>query len=509
MGPWLKRAYPYVLSAERGKPLAPLSTADIGLGADRRAWTWLVFCLVIGFVLRQGTAMVFSSIYFPDEVFQYWEQGYRMVFGYGVIPWEYRVGLRTWIVPGTIGSVIWVVNALGGSAEVWRATVQALLSLASLGVIATGFLWAKRLSGTGAAVLAAFVAAIWFEFIYFSAKPFTEVIAAAALFPAAYMLAAIPNPSRRLLAFGGVLLGLSFVLRLHLAPAVLVIALATLQRHGWRRSMLPALSAALVVLLAGLIDWLTWGVPFHSLWQNFSINVLEGKAATFGTQPVFWYLLYYANAWPGFVAVGLGLFLLAARRAPLMLVVPLVILVSHSLIGHKEYRFLYPTLPFLFTLASVGAAELFALAARNLSVPQRRWGFAALAFGWLMTSASLGLNDGFRPFFTQHSEGIALFARAGEEPALCGLGIARMSQWDMPGYAGLGRNVPLYLVDPPEAETLSSGYNLYIYRHADYPGRPQGFTDLECLDTYCLAIRPGTCTPLTGQSIVERLASED
>ena len=65
---------------------------------------------------------------------------------------------------------------------------------------------------------------------------------------------------------------------------------------------------SLVVLaLRGLLDWVTWGVPFYSFWQNFSVNVLADKAASFGTLPVYWYLMYYANAWPGLVAVMLGL----------------------------------------------------------------------------------------------------------------------------------------------------------------------------------------------------------
>ena len=505
----LTRAYDFVLSAGRSQALHPLGTAEIGLGGDRAAVGWLFACLIAGFALRQAAAMLFPSAYFPDETFQYWEQGYRMVFGYGIVPWEYRVGLRTWIVPGAIGSVIWFVDALGGGPAVWRAAVQALLSLASLGIIATAFLWARRLSGTGAAVLAAFVATIWFEFIYFSAKPFTEIIAAAALFPAAYLLCAVPAPTRRVLVSGGALLGLGFVLRLHLAPAILVIALAALHHLKWPRVIWPAATATLVVLLAGLLDWLTWGAPFHSFWQNFSINLLEGKAASFGTQPIFWYLLFYANAWPGFVAVGLALMLLGARRAPLLFVVPLVILVSHSLIGHKEYRFLYPGLPFLMVLASIGSAELFAFAARNLAMPARRWGFAALAFGWLMTSASLGLNDGFRPYFVKRAEQIRLFETAGGVPELCGIGISGMSWWDLPGYSGLYHNVPIYPVAQEEAAGQSQGFNLYVYRRDFYPGPPDSYADLQCLGSYCLAQRAGTCTPLVGQSVVERLASEE
>lgn len=510
----LKRTLDLVLSVERGAPLHPLDTREIGLGGDTGAIGWLFALLVIAFTARLVVAIAFPSVYFPDETFQYWEQGYRLVFGYGIVPWEYKAGIRTWIVPGAIGGVIWFVNQLGGGPAVWKAAVQVLLSLASLGIVSTAFFWARRLSGTGAAVLAAFVAAIWFEFIYFSARPFTEVLAAATLFPSAYLLCAVPNPSRRAQILAGALLGLSLVLRLHLAPAVLVIAVATMRHLSWPKWLLPAAAATAVVLLAGLLDWVTWGAPFYSFWQNFAINVLEGKAASFGTNPFFWYLLHYANAWPGFVAIMLGLLVLGLRRSPLLALVPLVILITHSLVDHKEYRFLYPGLPFVMTLASVGAAELFALSTRKLTVAGRRWAFLALAFAWLITSISLAAQDGFRPNFEHMSGQIRLFAKAGSVPQACGLGISGATWADTPGYVGLARDIPIYFVEQEEAAGLSPAFNLYInrrwnlYHHWLEPALPAGFVELDCDGDFCLAMRPGTCTPEPDKTIIEIMRNE-
>src|SRR3546814_14871069 len=45
--------------------------------------------MVLGIVLRIAATWP-MSMHHPDEVIQYLEQAHRLVFGYGVIPWEYR-----------------------------------------------------------------------------------------------------------------------------------------------------------------------------------------------------------------------------------------------------------------------------------------------------------------------------------------------------------------------------------------------------------------------------------
>ena len=498
----IRKLLDLVLSPGRDKPLAPLDASDVGLGGDRTTMVLFVLLLIMGFAARLGLAIAFPSVYFPDETYQYWEQGYRLVFGYGIVPWEYTAGIRSWVVPGFIGGIIWVVNALGGGPDVWQIIVQAILSLASLGIVVTSFLWVRRLSGTGAALLAAFIASFWYEFLYFSPKPLTEIIAASALFPAAYLLCATPGPTRRMIVSGGLLLGLSFTLRFHLAPAIFVIGLATMLRLGWPKWLIPAGAGLAVVLASGMLDWPTWGAPFHSYWQSFSINVLQDRASSFGTHPVFWYLLLYANAWPGIVIVMLGLILVGARRASLLFLVPLVILLSHTLISHKEYRFLYPALPFFITLASIGTAELFALTTRGLSVPMRRWAFGALALAWFLTSGSLAATEGFLPKWTKRADHFALMAKVRETPAVCALGIEGAEWAETPGYSGLARDIPIYFLRRADYDSLSPAFNALIHKNDKGGDLPEGFVDLECREQFCLAMRPGVCTPQPDKQIL-------
>jgi GPI mannosyltransferase 3 len=216
-----------------------------------------VVILLVAFALRVALASLLPNIHHPDEVFQYLEQGHRLAFGYGVVPWEFIEGARSWLLPGFLGALMWVTAWLGGGATAYLAVIHVVISVLSLSIVAVAFLWAKRLAGPTAAILAGVVTATWFELVYFGSKPLTEAVAAGALFWAAYLMCSCDRPSRRALFCGGALLGLTLVLRMHLAPAVVVVAIAAC-RLAFRQRWLPvAIGGASVVVAAGMLDWIT------------------------------------------------------------------------------------------------------------------------------------------------------------------------------------------------------------------------------------------------------------
>lgn len=487
---WLKR----LVAIEYRPAWHRLEDSEWGLG--KSGIPWLLLLVLIGIIARQSLAVAFPSIHHPDEVFQYWEQGYRLFYGAGIVPWEYRDGIRSWIVPGFIAGVIWLVEAMGGSQEMWRFVVQLILSVASMSIVVTAFFWARRLSGLGAGVLAALMASVWFEFLYFSAKPLTAVIAAAVLFPAAYLLCAKPNPSVKACLWGGALLGFAFALRFHVAPMIFVIGLVHLIRTPWKKWWPSLTAAALMVLASGLLDWATWGAPFQSIWLNFFINVFEGKAAVYGTQPLVWYFALYTNEWTGFTIPMLALLLIGARRSPVLFMVPLALVLALSLIGHKEYRFVYPTLPFILTLVSVGVADIFGLATRTLGVSRRRMAFMITCVAIALTSITLLVHDGNRAKFVAQAHHIAAFAKAGEVEGMCGFAVAHLGWGETPGYSGLGRTVPMYLFETiAEADTVNTAFNVIVHRDRPWPKPQLPFKSLGCHDGICVAARPGNCEP--------------
>src|SRR5256885_510216 len=63
----------------------------------------LVVLMAIG--LRLVPILVEPSINWWDEVFQATEQAHRLVFGYGLVPWEFQLGMRSWLLPGAAAGV--------------------------------------------------------------------------------------------------------------------------------------------------------------------------------------------------------------------------------------------------------------------------------------------------------------------------------------------------------------------------------------------------------------------
>src|SRR6202044_3799698 len=68
----------------------------------------------------------------------------------------------------------------------------------------------------------------------------------------------------RRLFIGAAMLGLAAVLRPQLVPAiaVAVIAVGGVRERAHYASLLGGL--ALTIVLSGLLDWITWGWPFHA-----------------------------------------------------------------------------------------------------------------------------------------------------------------------------------------------------------------------------------------------------
>ncbi|MBZ0215691.1 MAG: hypothetical protein K8F25_03980, partial [Fimbriimonadaceae bacterium] len=283
---------------------------------------------------------------------------------------------------------------------------------------------------------------------------------------------------------------------------ILVIGIASFLTTPTPRWLIQFAAGSLVVLAAGLLDWATWDYPFQSILKNFAINVFGGKAASFGAQPFLWYLLLIANAWVGFVVPMVCFILVGARRSPLLFLIPVVILISHSFIAHKEYRFLYPALPFALILASVGASELYSLATKNLSIRGRRNGFLLMCFGWLITSTVLAGHNGFRGNFVKHVGQIAAFDSIRDDKNICGIGLVGVSWVNTPGYSTLNRNIPIYLSSNiDQANELSESFNAVLYRDDSWHVHLDGYQIKDCKDGICLATRPGTCIERPEQTV--------
>src|SRR5947207_8565434 len=246
----------------------------------------LVLVVLIAVGVRLVPILIEPSLNWWDEVFQATEQAHRLVYGYGLVPWEFQLGMRSWLLPGTVTGLMEVSRLAGDGPAYYLPVIATSFAVLASAPVVCCFLWARRWFGLAGAFAAAAFIALAPELVYFGARTLSETVAGHLLVIGCFLLApGRPVTSRRRLFTAGILLGLVCLLRIHLAPAVAVVVLGA--SWGVWRERLPALLAGGLAATAfgAALDWLTLGYPLASLWRNVLYNVIDGVSADFGTAP--------------------------------------------------------------------------------------------------------------------------------------------------------------------------------------------------------------------------------
>ena len=331
----------------------------------------LAAIVLLAAVIRLPLAF-WPNFHHPDETFQYLEPAWRMLGHDGIVSWEWREGMRSWLLPGMMAAPValgdWI--APGGTGAFILPRLVA--TLASLSIVVSAFAFGARISRTHALV-AGFVAAVWFELVYFAPHTLGEPLATAVILPAVLLLTRAA-PSRRDLLGGGALLALAVLFRFQYAPAAATLAIGACWAH--RSRVLPVIAGGVAVMaVSAAVDAAHGAVPFSWLAANIGQNLLHDRAAEFGVMPASAYLDCFWLMWSiAIVPLSFAVFR-GWRHAPLLLWAALVNIAFHSLIGHKEYRFIFLSVALLVIVAALGSVD-WMLALRNRPSGRRLGGTA-------------------------------------------------------------------------------------------------------------------------------------
>jgi phosphatidylinositol glycan class B len=458
------------------------------------AWAAL---LGFSLALRMGLAASSPNIFFPDEIFQTLEPAHRLAYGYGVISWEWRLGIRSWVLPTFLAGVMRATSWMGSGSAGYLLGAAIVLSLLSLIAVWFGYAWAKRASGAPAAIIAALACSFYFGLVYFAPKALNEVVAAHVMLPGLYLgIYGEKLGERKRLFFAGLLCALAACLRIQLLPALLF-AMIYFCYPRWR-ARIPAVvaGASLPVILFGIADWITWSYPWQSFVRYFEANTIPGVGRQFWSQPWYWYALVLL------VLIGPAVLLLfhGARRSPFLAIFCLIVIVSHSFIAHKEIRFVYPILAPAITLAAIGAVDLLSEIKRGLGFLDNPKWVVGISVAFLFASSAL-LAAHCRDWYTTRW-GDGAFDRLSRDPQLCGVGIYDRYWWESGGYTHLHRDVLIIPLESAAQLSADAGSMNALIAPTNSGGVPLAFTQTQCWQGVCLYQRPGSCaTPLADEEI--------
>lgn len=485
------------------------------INGKRKSVAWqgaaLLAAVLAGMVLR-GLAYAPFDISHADEIMQYLEQAKRTATGSGIVPWEFRFGARNSLISQLLALPYWLGQELA------PGTLLGMHAARISGIALTLLVWPAAwrlgaLTSRNHALAALGVAAIWYEAVLYSTLLLSEVIATGPILLAAALILA-PQPAKRALRWAGLLLGLGVALRLQYAPfaAVLCLTRLRLDRQAWIWLVQGGLAA---LALCALSDLAAGQVPLRWILVNLQYNLIEGRAARFGQEGPLAYLgMLLLHLGPAAAPILLAAVLAPARYRPLVYAM-LATVLFHSLIAHKEYRFIWIAVETALILAAITSVSLLERSATAREIRVTGPGLALLGALWLMVSMAA----------QAHSGGAGAMRGGAPIPkaALAGLaqgpacGIAIPDQWRAHLVTALlPHDVPIYVapagvmeaIDPLPA-SLAVSANVLVF--PELPRGAAGFEARGCHENgvirACTYVRKGTCTAdphWTYQAALER-----
>ncbi|MFP5043051.1 hypothetical protein [Parasediminibacterium sp. JCM 36343] len=180
----------------------------------------------------------------------------------------------------------------------------------------------------------------------------------------------------------GLCMGFCFFFRFPMAAALVGILVWIAINHikKWDKILLIGLGFAVGCAFNIYLDTRFYGNFCFTPYNYFYANIIQGKAAGFGTSPWWYYIpILAAVAVPllSLFLFGLMVKSLANYKNPYSLAI-LFLIVGHSLIGHKEERFLFPVLFFMVYLAG----DAYRNSVKTQAFIANMWGNKQ--WGWLV-----------------------------------------------------------------------------------------------------------------------------
>ncbi len=423
-------------------PPPAISVPEAPLAVAPRRWPLVLLLSMVGLLPAVIAVAQLGRIH-PDEVYQLLEPAWFRAHGYGVLAWEWRVGLRNWAAPGVAAGFLKLADLLGLSHPVAYRALLAVPQAALHGwMLWAAYRFAERRAGREGGLFSLLAVGLYGPVLIFAGRTLGESLSAAFLVVALEALDRTERPMRAGLV-GGLALGLAVVARYGSAVMVLAALVWLAAARRWRVLAFTCLGGLGVALGLGALDGATWGKPFHSFFAYVDFNVLSGQAARqFGASPPGFYLQPFLQGVPVWAWAGVPLGLLALRRrfaVSLPLFCAAVYLAAITATAHKEERFLYPGL----VLGVLAAAPLVATFVLERGDARLRWGLGALAL-----AATLLAGHYYPPVDVKGDQFRAIVSATRDDNAR-GLLIVNEGLWGSGGFFYIGKNIPWGTCDNP------------------------------------------------------------
>ncbi len=310
-------------SMKRGaKVLQLLKKVDWGVFLKKNNHIVLLSLITVaGLYIRLARSINNYGQIHPDELYQSLEIAHDMIFGYGIIPPEFRTttdppsyGMsRSPIFPYLFAFFFWIGKTF--NLDYWGFSflaIRVFLALNATVLIPTSYYFLKQLvpsSDRTTPLFGSFVIAFWWEFTYYGIRSLTNTFFTPWIFLfLGYFLKEFRrisqdqefDPSRIFLA--SFFLGLFSYIRVDqlvvigpvLLPGMILVLISDLPWKSKGRFYLEGFTGLVFsILFAGFVDKIYYGVFLVSPLHWFRFNIVEKRSEIFGVSPFFAYFSHF------------------------------------------------------------------------------------------------------------------------------------------------------------------------------------------------------------------------
>uniref|UniRef100_A0A7S4MRE3 Mannosyltransferase n=1 Tax=Vannella robusta TaxID=1487602 RepID=A0A7S4MRE3_9EUKA len=358
----------------------------------------LLFVIALLFFRLVGARMV-VSFFDPDEYWQSMEVAHQISFDYGHLTWEWEQSIRSYLHPLLFAAIYTSLDKLGLDTP-WmvqwtpRMAQAVILVAQDIGVYLLALrMFPKRYRSNVASWSLTFELVLWFN-TYCGVRTYSNCLETCLIlwgllfwpFPDETAVSigskkislhpVLPRSTSKHMIISLFFAGFSVAVRPTAAIFWINLALSFLMgRSTYSRTRFLTVTAGMAIFWISILvgtDRVMYGswvfVPLNFI--NF--NVLRGVGSYYGNHPMHW---YFSNALPVILFTLLPLFLYGCFRIIRqqiswrsnrphqshgchgwsLLFAILNFILLFSLLGHKEFRFLYPIVPLMMVVSGYGA----------------------------------------------------------------------------------------------------------------------------------------------------------
>ena len=313
----------------------------------------------------------FTSIaqIFPDEIFQTLEPAHKLVFGRGITYWEFKVGARSWFLPGVIAGIYKLLDVFGVRDPLYiNIGVKIFFGiLNSLAVSVVYLLFRKHSLDKKEAFLFSLPLAASYILSYISVRTISESAALPFMVFSVYFASNyIGKETKKDLFFAVLTVGIAYMIRFQTCIFAfgLAAALFLTAKKRFKAALIFGFGYIGMMLVQGIVDIFTWGKFAQSLLTYLDYNIIRKVSDKFSVSPWYFFLREFAATFHPLTYISAVLLMIYAtlnfkknRKLFLFFFPFLFFFAVHSAIAHKQPRFVFACHFALLALS----AEFFAL----------------------------------------------------------------------------------------------------------------------------------------------------